>query len=145
MPIDSVQGTVSKNKQILTILSSLKSKSSTLPYFTLGALNSMPYHDLQNAIGAIQLVRVHIMKKITKDMSIIPTKSANSHVNFKVIGSAKKHKHISIIDSPKLGHMCIIPDSSVVNLVPNLFWTRSTKKNISVDSIACMKQNNIPK
>ena len=121
IPTDNVQGTVSKNKQVLTMLISLKSKSKTLPYFLLGVLKSIPYHDLQNAIGAIQLVTLHIIKNIIKDISIIPAKRANSHVNFRVTGSAKKHKHMNIIASPRLGHICIIPDNSVVSLVPNLF------------------------
>ena len=121
IPTDSVQGTVSRNKQVLTILISLKSRSKTFPYFLLGVLKSIPYHDLQNAIGDIQLVTLHIIKNIIKDTSIIPAKRANSHVNFRVTGSARKHKHMNIIANPRLGHICIIPDNSVVSLVPNLF------------------------
>lgn len=127
------------------IIISLLSRSNTLKYFLFGELNVTPYHDLQNDRGANQLVHIAIIINIKNDRSIIPANIANSHVNFNVKGTAKKHKHIITIAAPKLGHICIIPESSVVNRVPNLFCIESTRKNINVDNIACMKQNKIPK
>lgn len=73
-----------------------------------------------------------------------PANNINSHVNFKVNGSAKKHKHIRIIDIPKFGHICISPDKLVKSRVPSRFCIKSTKKNIKADNIACIKQNKIP-
>lgn len=145
IPIENILVTVSKTKHITTINISFVSRSITLPYFFLGALNITPYQDLQNAIGANQLVTTTIIIKIITERSIIPANIANSHVNFNVIGNAKKHKHIKTTANPKFGHICATPDNSVVSLVPNLFCITSTRKNIKVDSIACIKQNNIPK
>lgn len=96
---------VSKSKHVVVISISFMSRSMTLPYFLLGVLNITPYHDLQNAIGASQLVTVITNINIITERSIIPANIANSQVNFRVIGKAKKHKHINTTDSPIFGHM----------------------------------------
>jgi hypothetical protein len=71
----------------------------------LGIPNSIPYHDLQNDIGAIQFVVITITISKVSDKSAIPLNSINSQENLSVNGRAKKLRHINIIETPKLGHI----------------------------------------